>query len=93
MKNTSNKYSNKVIRTFNLFIIIYLFLYILPFPLHYIPIIGKYFTFFHDVMEVLTTWVGKSLVGLYELKKIKFTGSGDTIFNYIEILTYLLFHF
>lgn len=54
MKNTSNKYSNKVIRTFNLFIIIYLFLYILPFPLHYIPIIGKYFTFFHDGMEVLT---------------------------------------
>src|SRR5690606_6188396 len=72
------------------FIAVYFFLYIFPFPLNYIPFVGKIFSWYHKAVEISTIWVGKTILGIESLEKILFTGSGDTTFDYVKIFTLLV---
>ncbi|SEH66752.1 hypothetical protein SAMN02927937_00766 [Paenimyroides aquimaris] len=36
------------------FTAVYFFLYIFPFPLNYIPFVGKIFNWYHQTIEILT---------------------------------------
>lgn len=72
------------------FTAVYFFLYIFPFPLNYIPFVGKIFNWYYQTIEILTLWTGKTILGLESLEKIQFTGSGDTTFDYVKIFTLLI---
>src|SRR5690606_24083264 len=78
---------NRLIHFIKLFILVYLILYVFPFPFGYIPIIGNFFSFYNSVIETLTVWFAENILGIEKLVKPKFTGSGDTLLNYVQLIT------
>jgi hypothetical protein len=67
----------------------YLVLYNFPFPLDAIPWAGKIITQpYQDLWNRLVPWAGKHLLGL--TIKIRPGGSGDTTYNYVQVLCYLI---
>jgi hypothetical protein len=67
----------------------YLVLYNLPFPLDAIPWAGPIITKpYKDLWDRLVPWAGKHLLGL--TIKIRPAGSGDTTYNYVQVLCYLI---
>jgi uncharacterized membrane protein YphA (DoxX/SURF4 family) len=77
-------------RTTLLFLISYLLLYMFPFPLDTIPVVGDVFGFYSNFMDFLTLWFGKFLLHLSTLQKIEMTGSGDTTLDWVKLLFYLV---
>lgn len=74
-------------KLFLLFTIAYLFLYMFPFPLDQFPMLYYLADFYMQALDAINLWVGKSLPGMESLQKIEFTGSGDTTFDYVRLLT------
>jgi uncharacterized membrane protein YphA (DoxX/SURF4 family) len=70
-----------------LFILTYLFFYMFPFPLTDIPVIGDLLTYYDKATDFLTLWFGQNVLRLETLEKIEMTGSGDTTFDYVKLLT------
>lgn len=69
------------------FVFIYLILYNFPFPLDFIPFIGeKYSEFWH----IIVPWVGKHLLHLSYDITVFTNGSGDTTYDYVLVLCYLI---
>jgi hypothetical protein len=67
----------------------YLVLYNLPFPLHRIPWAGPILTQpYTGLWNGLVPWVGKHLFGIHV--KIPIGGSGDTTYNYVQVLCFLI---
>jgi len=76
-----------VSRFLKLFVLAYFFFYMFPFPLTDIPVIGDILGYYDDAIEFLTVWVGQSILQLDTVEKIEMTGSGDTTFDYVKLLT------
>lgn len=74
-----------------LFLLSYFFLYMFPFPLEDIPFIKDIIIYYSRLMEFITLWIGRNLFQLNTLEKIEITGSGDTTFDYIKLITLLFF--
>jgi hypothetical protein len=70
----------------------YLLLYIVPFPLNYIPTPDKYPVFeriiqqYQDLWNRLVTWVGD--YGFHVTITVRPNGSGDTTWNYVQVLCF-----
>lgn len=73
-----------------IFACLYAWVYMLPSPFDQIPGLGLLFKPYKEVLEMLTLWFGKSILGLSALEEIKFTGSGDTTFGYVQQLVKFL---
>ena len=87
-KNTSPSWS-PVKRVLFRFAFSYLVLYTLPFPLHRIPWAGPIITQpYQDLWHRLVPWAGKHLLGISIT--IRRGGSGDTIYNYVLLLCFLI---
>lgn len=93
MKELQNQELSKNVRFLQLFVIIYFFFYIFPFPLNSIPFIGAIFKYYTNVIELLTIWMGENVFGLEQIEKIKMTGSGDTTFDYVKLCAFLVLSF
>lgn len=74
-------------KTITTFLCSYFFLYMFPFPFDNIPGLDVVFSFYTDAINALNLWIGKSILGISELTKIEFTGSGDTTFDYVKLIT------
>ena len=71
------------------FVFCYLVLYQLPFPLKIIPWAGEILNQpYKDLWNRLVPWAGKHLLGLNIT--IRPAGSGDTTYNYVQILCFLI---
>jgi hypothetical protein len=69
------------------FLFSYLVLFIAPFPLNVIPGLEKLNKAYGDLWQALVPWVGKLL---FHLQITVFpNGSGDTTFNYVELLVFV----
>lgn len=64
-----------------LFACAYALLYMFPQPLSDLPLIEYY----GKAFDALGLWVGRSLMGISDLKKIEVTGSGDTTLEYVKL--------
>jgi len=62
----------------------------LPFPLDEIPFIGDFIDYYNQAINFLSHWCGKTIIQLETLKEIEITGSGDTTFDYVKIVTTFL---
>jgi uncharacterized membrane protein YphA (DoxX/SURF4 family) len=57
-----------------------------PRPFSEIPGVATVFWVFTKPVEIATIWFGKTVLGLTILEKIAVTGSGDTTFDYVNLL-------
>src|ERR1700722_17356866 len=79
------------------FIFFYSFLYIFPSPIDEI-LNGedetssglKVFNYYYKIPDALTYYTGSHILHIDNLKKIEQTGSGDTTFDYVRVLTFFL---
>jgi len=72
------------------FICSYLILYNLPFPIGELPFTSYLSTLYYDMWFKLVPWVGKHILHLsYDIKVFP-NGSGDTTFNYVQLLCFLV---
>lgn len=77
-------------KLFYLFLISYLFLYIFPFPLDFIPLLDELALYYMEALDWVSLHVGKEVLKIRTIEKIEMTGSGDTTFDYVKILTLIL---
>ncbi|PZX51315.1 hypothetical protein [Algoriphagus chordae] len=67
----------------------YIVVYSFPSPFHYIPYLNelvlKYFVAIRDEFTIL---IGKKLLGQTDFEKPQMNGSGDTSYNYVELLSF-----
>ena len=72
----------------------YIFLFfgfiIFPFPLNIIPGVSGLLDFYTKFWDTLAAYFGKNLLGVTSILETKFTGSGDTLFDWVHYFTYLL---
>ena len=73
-----------------LFLVSYLFFYMFPFPLDQVPHADKALAYYTDGLDFITKQIGKHLLGISPMQRIEDTGSGDTTFDYVNLLTTLL---
>lgn len=80
----------KSVHFLSLFTIVYFFLYIFPFPLYSIPLVGSLAKYYAKAFEWITIWTGKNIFSLGHIEKIKMTGSGDTTFDFVRLFTLIV---
>ena len=71
----------------------YIFFYIVPFPfdnLSELPLLKHVGELYYKFFDWFTLLIGQNLLGLAELQKIELTGSGDTTFDYVSLVSNLL---
>lgn len=62
----------------------YLIVYLFPFPINYISFIWEYLSEYYGmVWQVMTDWTSIHVFGLEEAAQQQYTGSGDTMYNYV----------
>jgi len=71
-------------RSFFRFSLVYLVLYNFPFPLNVLPYVAEWLGFYDQFWTWAITWTGKHLFQLDVT--VRPNGSGDTTYNYIQIL-------
>ena len=72
-----------------LFVLSYVFFYMFPYPLSEIPLITVIVSFYSKAIEYITLFLGRNVLGL-TFEKIEVTGSGDTTFDYVSLITILI---
>lgn len=72
-----------------LFTYSYLFLYMFPRPFEYMPALGIIADWYNQAFRWMTIWMGENLLQISEVNHIKYTGSGDTTFNYVMVFSTL----
>ncbi|MFN3968379.1 DoxX family protein [Flavobacterium sp.] len=82
-ENQEWSFSRKAITVFT---ICYAFLYMFPRPFNEIPGVDVVFSVYTKPLEIVVLWFGKTVLGLTTLEKIAVTGSGDTTFDYVNLL-------
>ncbi|NVJ05489.1 DoxX family membrane protein [Myxococcus sp. AM001] len=69
----------------------YLVLYNFPFPLDIIPVLGDFVTSVQDgLWKAVVPWVGKHVLRLSTDITVMPNGSGDTTFNYVQVLLFFV---
>ncbi|MBX9877262.1 MAG: hypothetical protein K2Y22_02280 [Candidatus Obscuribacterales bacterium] len=71
------------------FVCAYLILYNLPFPLGALPFTEYPGEKYLDVWKTIIPWIGKHILHLSKDIAVLQTGSGDTTFNYVQVLCFL----
>ncbi|MFO0981276.1 MAG: hypothetical protein U1E76_05890 [Planctomycetota bacterium] len=70
------------------FVFAYLVLYNFPFPLAYLPGTDQLSAWYRQAWYRLVPWVGKHLLHLRQDITVFPNGSGDTTYNYVEVLCF-----
>jgi uncharacterized membrane protein YphA (DoxX/SURF4 family) len=71
------------------FVFAYFVLYILPFPVEYLPFTTSLIKQYTDLWQAIVPWVGKHVLHLsYDITVFQ-KGSGDTTYNYVQVLCLL----
>jgi hypothetical protein len=75
------------------FFFAYFLLYIFPFPFKHLPGSNGIVELYYDVWDAFVPWVGRAILHLpYEITVFP-NGSGDTTFNYVQLLCYAILAF
>lgn len=82
-----------MIKFLQLFVLTYFFFYMFPFPLTDIPVIGDILSYYDNAIEFLTIWLGENVLRLDKVERIEMTGSGDTTFDFVKLLTTITLSF
>jgi hypothetical protein len=72
------------------FVFIYLVLYNLPFPVGTLPHTEKAADKYAAIWHAMVPWVGRHLLHLHQAIAVFTNGSGDTTYDYVLVLCYLL---
>lgn len=64
----------------------YFVIYIFPFPLDYVPFLDAITKYYSQLWDAFVPWTGKHLLKLPEAITVKPNGSGDTTYNYVQVL-------
>jgi hypothetical protein len=70
------------------FTLVYFVLYLFPFPLDVIPYVGVIAEWYQNLWNAVVPWVGKHLFQVDIT--VRPNGSGDTTYNYVQVLCYLV---
>lgn len=70
------------------FLFAYWLLYNFPFPLTELPFVRPLFQFYENGWDVLVVWVGRVVFG--QVITARPAGSGDTTWNYMQIVCFLI---
>jgi hypothetical protein len=70
------------------FTFVYFVLYLFPFPLDIIPYVGVIGQWYQSLWNAIVPWVGKHL--FHVDITVRPNGSGDTTYNYVQVLCYLV---
>jgi hypothetical protein len=71
------------------FVFAYFVLYIIPFPIEYLPFTTALTKKYTDLWQAIVPWVGKHILHLsYDITVFQ-NGSGDTTYNYVQVLCFL----
>ncbi len=74
-----------------LWLCIYMLIYIFPFPLDYFPGMEAFvLKYYYALRDTINLGVGIHVLGIADLQKIEITGSGDTTFDYVSLVTFSL---
>ena len=71
------------------FVFTYFVLYIIPFPLEYLPFTTTLIQKYTDLWQTIVPWVGKHFLHLSYDITVFTNGSGDTTYNYVQVLCFL----
>ena len=71
------------------FVCVYLFLYNFPFPIGAVPYTSRLSDKYTLLWQKIVPWVGKHILHLREDITVFTNGSGDTTFDYVNVLCYL----
>ena len=71
------------------FAFLYFGLYILPFPLVLVPGMRGLVLLWLELWKAIVLWVGEHVLGIAHPIRTDFTGSGDRLFDWIQILCFL----
>jgi len=77
-------------RFFAILCMSYLFLVMFPFPIDQIPGPGFIAELYMKAINFLTEILGTNVLHIPNFRRITNTGSGDTTFDYVRLLTYVL---
>ncbi len=80
MKITTNK-------TLLKFLIILFSLWMFPFPLQYIPVLSKLAEWWNEMFQYIVLFVGNNILSLEPELTITRSGSGDKMFDFVQLLT------
>jgi uncharacterized membrane protein YphA (DoxX/SURF4 family) len=72
------------------FVFAYFVLYNFPFPLDYIPYVDRLVGWYGEAWEKVIPWIGAHLLHLSYKITVLSNGSGDTTFDYVQVLCYLV---
>lgn len=65
-------------------------LLILPFPLSYLPFLGFINTWFSNIYQAIIPWLAKNILHLEKEITVFTNGSGDTTYDYVLILFFII---
>jgi hypothetical protein len=72
------------------FVFAYFVLYIIPFPVDSLPFTTTLVQKYNDLWQAIVPWVGKHLLRLSYDITVFTNGSGDTTYNYVQVLCFLM---
>ncbi|WP_281990035.1 hypothetical protein [Aquimarina aggregata] len=72
------------------FVVLFFILLIIPFPLNIIPGFDFIDIFFNDIYHFIIPWIGKNILQLKEDITVFTNGSGDTTYDYVLVLFFIL---
>jgi hypothetical protein len=72
------------------FVFAYFVVYIIPFPLDSLPFTATLLQKYDKFWQTIVPWVGKHLLHLSYDITVFTNGSGDTTFNYVQVLCFLM---
>ncbi|MGA9770463.1 MAG: hypothetical protein WBV94_15600 [Blastocatellia bacterium] len=71
------------------FVFTYFVLYIIPFPIEYLPFTTTLIQKYTDLWQAIVPWIGKHVLHLSYDITVFTNGSGDTTYNYVQVLCFL----
>ena len=71
-----------------LFLVVYLFLYIFPFPLYLVPGISKAVSYYEETLYSIFLWIGTNILQIKNLDQLSASGVNTT--NYVKVFSFLL---
>ncbi len=72
------------------FVFVYFSIYILPFPLAWLPYTDWFSTVFNSLWMAPVVWTGNHIFNLANEIRVLPNGSGDTTFNYVQVFLFLV---
>lgn len=73
-----------------LFILSYTLFYIFPFPFDAFPLLDFIFNFYERANNAFVIWIGKNILHLQNFRKLVFSDSGDTTFDFVKFFIFLI---